>query len=168
MDSDISRPELQPAVHHGGKKEKQSGNRTLIYVVVAVVVLALLAGSWCTFGRHTQADTSKQINKNEYQAVFLTNGQVYFGKLANPDDKYVTISDIFYLQVQQSSNNSGNNLQNASNSADTNAQVSLAKLGSELHGPEDKMYIAHDQVLFWENLTNNGKVAQAISTYRNK
>ena len=168
MDTDINRPEPQPTVHHGGKKVKQDGKRTLAYVVVGVVVLALLMTSWYAFARNATADDSKQVNKNEYQAVFLTNGQVYFGKLANPDGKYITISDIFYLQVQQGSSNSGNNLQNASNSADTNAQVSLAKLGSELHGPEDKMYVAHDQVLFWENLTNSGKVAQAINTYRNK
>lgn len=138
------------------------------YVVVAVAVLVLLVGGWFAFAHSAKADDTKKVNKNEYQAVFLTNGQVYFGKLADPDGKYITISDIFYLQVQQSSNTSGGNLQNASNSADTNAQVSLAKLGSELHGPEDKMYIAHDQVLFWENLTNSGKVAQAISAYRNK
>jgi len=28
--------------------------------------------------------------------------------------------------------------------------VSLAKLGNELHGPEDSMYVSHEQVLFWE------------------
>jgi hypothetical protein len=47
-----------------------------------------------------------------------------------------------------------------------NQQVSLAKLGGELHGPEDVMYVNRDQVLFWENLKDNGKVVTAIKNYQ--
>lgn len=131
-----------------------------------IVVLAVSCGLWM-HGRHKGFDENKNVNSSEYQAVFLTNGQVYFGKLSELNNKYVTISDIYYLQVQQGSTTTdGKSLQNASNSTDTNAQVSLAKLGSELHGPEDKMHISADQVLFWENLKDNGKVTQAIDAYQ--
>jgi ABC-type Zn uptake system ZnuABC Zn-binding protein ZnuA len=43
--------------------------------------------------------------------------------------------------------------------------VQLIKLGSEVHGPEDAMMIAKAQVLFYENLKPDGKVAQSISKY---
>jgi hypothetical protein len=59
------------------------------------------------------------------------------------------------LQVQQS-------VQPTDKSAAANPQVSLAKLGSELHAPEDEMRINRDQILFWENLQDSGKVVQAI------
>lgn len=50
--------------------------------------------------------------------------------------------------------------------ADTEGQrISLAKLGNELHGPEDKMFINSDQLLFWENLKDDGQVAKAISDF---
>jgi hypothetical protein len=41
-------------------------------------------------------------------------------------------------------------------------------LGSELHGPEDKMSVSSEQVLFWENLKNDSKVVQAIHKYQNQ
>jgi len=167
MDTNVT-PVQQPQMTAPGKPKKRGsyGNWVVIGSVVAVLVIVALGGLWL-HGRHTpRFNENKNIDPNEYQAVFLTNGQVYFGKLGGLNNKYVTVSDIYYLQVQQGQSTTGQNLQNASGSTDTDAKVSLAKLGGELHGPEDKMYIASDQVLFWENLTNDGKVAQAIDAYQ--
>ena len=107
------------------------------------------------------ATTGGSVKGKQYQAVFLTNGQVYFGKLKNPDSAYVKLTDIYYLQVQQT-------VQPDQQKEDANKQpnVSLAKLGSELHGPEDTMYISRDQILFWENLKEDGKATQAIKDYQ--
>lgn len=107
------------------------------------------------------ADTA--VNSKEYQAVFLTNGQVYFGHLSHVDSGYVKLKDIYYLQVQQQ-------VQPSSQTSTSNQQpqISLAKLGNELHGPEDSMYVAKSQVLFWENLKKDGKVTQAIQSYQKK
>jgi len=138
----------------------QNGRRLLWGGFIVVVVVCLVLGMvFC--GHRRFFNENKNINKNEFQAVFLTNGQVYFGKLADLNNKYVTIKDIYYLQVQQNTN-----LQGASGSTTPNSQVSLAKLGNELHGPEDKMYIANDQMLFWENLKGDSKVVQAINKYQ--
>lgn len=130
--------------------------------IVVVVIAALIgAGVWAysTFG------SPDGIKKDKYQAVFLTNGQVYFGKVSGINDKYVSLTDIYYLQVQQS-------VQPADSKSTTNAsgnsQVSLAQLGGELHGPDNQMYINRDQVLFWENLKDNGKVVEAIKSNQNK
>lgn len=102
------------------------------------------------------------VQKGQYQAVFLTNGQVYFGKVKQPEAGTVTLSDIYYLQSNQSTQGSG-----ADNTADDN-QLSLVKLGNELHGPEDMMAINRDQILFWENLKDSGKVVQAIKQNQKK
>jgi hypothetical protein len=168
METDITRPAQPPHVPQYGNAGRPGPRRSWMRVAaVAVVVVVLGLGCLVAMRHHKPFNENKNINSSEYQALFLTNGQVYFGKLADLNHKYITIHDIYYLQVQQGqSTTDGKSLQNASGSTDTNAQVSLAKLGSELHGPEDKMYISSDQVLFWENLTNNGKVAQAISAYQ--
>jgi len=129
-----------------------------------VLVVIGLFWSWWLFGRSTPFNENKNINTNEYQAVFLTNGQVYFGKLANLNNKYVTITDVYYLQVQQDSTSSS--LQGASSATSPSSQVSLVKLGNELHGPQDEMYISSQQMLFWENLKDSGKVVQAIDKYQ--
>ncbi len=130
----------------------------MIGAIVVVILVVLAAGWWLmkTMG----ADAG--IKKSQYQAVFLTNGQVYFCKLSNVTDKYVECSDIYYLQVQQA-------VQPADkNSTNNNSSVSLAKLGNELHGPEDSMHINRDQILFWENLKDDGKVVTTIHDNQKK
>ncbi len=140
---------------------RKVSRKPLLWGGLLLVVVICLVGGWCFAGHKAAFDENKNVNSNEFQAIFLTNGQVYFGKLADLNHKYVTIKDIYYLQVQQNSN-----LQGASGSTTPNSQVSLAKLGNELHGPEDKMYIASDQMLFWENLKGDSKVVQAIDKYQ--
>jgi hypothetical protein len=141
--------------HSGGLK--MNNNRKMMFGVVAVLVIVLAIIGFVAWKQMSGA--SSAIKGGQYQALFLTNGQVYFGKLSNVDDKYVRLTDIYYLQVQQ-------NVQPADSK--TQPQVSLAKLGSELHGPEDQMEVNRDQVLFWENLKNDGKVVKAIQENQKK
>lgn len=151
------------AAHHNqsaqGGSAMQVKNKkpwvTVVLVVAAVIVLALGMGAW----KMMTADAA--VKGGQYQALFLTNGQVYFGKLSAVNDKYVTLKDIYYLQVQQT-------VQPADKSKGDQPQVSLAKLGSELHGPEDEMRVNRDQVLFWENLKNDSKVVDAIKKNQEK
>ena len=93
--------------------------------------------------------------------VFLANGQVYFGTIASETKEKLMLKNIYYIQLK----NNGQNGQ-----ADTSAQsdVSLLKLGNELHGPEDAMEINQSAVLFVEKLKSDGKVAKAIAAYDTK
>ena len=129
--------------------------KSLLIVVIIVVLVAGMVGAVAMWrgGENSMTD----VKKSQYQAVFLTNGQVYFGKIASMKRGELRLTNIYYLQVQQ-------NVQPSNNNSNNNSQVSLAKLGNELHGPEDSMYIARDQVLFWENLKDSGKVVQAIKS----
>ncbi len=102
----------------------------------------------------TYADS---INKDAYQAVFLSDGQVYFGKITSMNTAFTEITDIYYLRT-------GQEVQGGTSKASTD--VSLAKLGSELHGPEDKMIIATQQITFIENLKASGNVTSAIMEYK--
>jgi hypothetical protein len=141
----------------GGNKSgvmnmKNGSNKKMLAAVALLVVLALVIGGVIAW---KQMGSSSGVKGNQYQALFLTNGQVYFGKLSNVNERYVKLNDIYYLQVQQA-------VQPAEGNSQQQPKVSLAKLGSELHGPEDEMLVNRDQVLFWENLKDDGKVAKAI------
>jgi hypothetical protein len=164
----------QPA-HHGLKRGGHHKKHWLKIVIVAVIVIVVVVGGGLLWNHHNSQRNSNSeaaaINHSEYQAVFLTNGQVYFGKLATVNRDYLKLTDIYYLQVQQSvqpSTSSTSAAASNTSSGSNNGQVQLVKLGNELHGPEDQMAINRQQVLFWENLKPSGKVTQAINQYQNK
>jgi hypothetical protein len=102
------------------------------------------------------------VDKDKQQAVFLTNGQVYFGKIQEINSKYLSLTNIYYLNVNQQVQPNQKDSSGNSNNANS---ISLVKLGCELHGPVDKMVINREQVTFWENLKGDGQVAKAISQW---
>ncbi|MDQ5972144.1 MAG: hypothetical protein QG553_303 [Patescibacteria group bacterium] len=121
---------------------------------MVILVVALIASIAFTKSR----DQAKYVNEDQYQAVFLTGGQVYFGKISALNNQYLTLNNIYYLRVNQTVQ---------PNAATTNPDdVSLVKLGCELHGPQDQMLINSDQVIFWENLKTDGQVAKAVAEYQ--
>jgi hypothetical protein len=103
----------------------------------------------------------KYVNNKGLQAVFLNGGQVYFGNITTLNGKYLRLNNIYYLRVNQTVQPNQTNANNAANSND----VSLVKLGCELHGPDDQMIINREQVIFWENLKSDGQVAKAVAAF---
>jgi hypothetical protein len=100
--------------------------------------------------------TAKQVDKTQYQAVFLNGGQVYFGKITKVTKDQVKLEDIFYLKTG-SIDKAGN--------ATAGKDTSLVKLGDELHAPEDVMNIERKNLTFFENLKASGDVSKAIVDY---
>lgn len=148
--------------HHIAKEDKPK-KRFIISVAIAAAVIILIIGGLLVWSKGKGEATG--IDSSKYQAVFFTNGQVYFGKLTSLNGNYMKMTDIFYLQTQgQAEADDKENPQETS--IDQNSSVQLIKLGNEVHGPEDEMIISRDQVLFYENLKNDGKVAQTIAQYK--
>jgi hypothetical protein len=142
-------------------QQKRFGIPMPAALFLLVVTIVLVAGS-----SYFQTFWANQHRRSAYQAVFLTSGQVYFGKLERLTAKEVVIVDVYYLQTidnpQQASNVKTNANANVSSSAATPPQYSLIKLGSELHGPQDRMYISRSQVLFTEDLKDSSQVVSSI------
>jgi len=142
-------------------EKKNTFKRVILPIIIAIV---LIAASVIGFTLWSKANSGLAIDSSKYQAVFFTNGQVYFGKLQASGSNYLKLTDIFYLQAQSTEEGeTDTNLQ--STSSDQN-NVQLIKLGNEVHGPEDQMIISKEQVLFYENLKADGKVAQSIEKYK--
>lgn len=135
--------------------------RTLLAIIILILVVGGLG--WFLYSRDLLPGGDKGDKASGRSAVFLTNGQVYFGKLSKKNSKYLVLTDIFYLQLAQSPQPEGQ--QNNANNQNQQNQVSLVKLGSELHGPVDRMEINREQVLFIEEMKEDSKVIEAIERY---
>ena len=148
---------VQPTGTKGSKMMKS--NKFTKFLLVALLFLGtlLLVSLILMFALGGKDTESSFVKKNKFQAVFLNGGQVYFGKIGNYNSRYLTLTDIYYLRVNQQ-------VQPGQTTASND--VSLAKLGNELHGPEDSMVINRSEVQFWENLKDDGQVVKAIVEYK--
>jgi hypothetical protein len=153
MNHDMSNKQPHMSGKHSprGKKLKMG--------ILSVVIVLVLAGVVVAGLLFLKSKTSI-LNSSQYQAVFLTSGQVYFGKLQNTSGDYLKLDDVFYIQANA---DDADAIQNASDSDETDLQ--LIKLGNEIHGPEDEMLINSDQVLFFENLKSDGRISETIQEY---
>lgn len=149
------------------RTSKASSGGSMRYAMVGLLfsltILLVALSVYLVVGGKKVADESKSVNSNAYQAIFLNGGQVYFGKVTALNTSFIKLSDIYYLRVNQQ-------VQPNQTAEQAQQDVSLAKLGCELHGPEDTMVINRDQVIFWENLkekdNDEGQVVQAIAKYK--
>ena len=141
-----------------------------VWIIIAVIIILAIA-AYVVLQMPSKSTTSApaatspaaaiaNATASGYQAVFLNNNQVYFGKIANGmDEQFVQLKDIYYLQVQQT-------LQPATSKTTPATNISLVKLGGELHGPTDTMYINRDQILLIEDLRTDSNLVKAIDNYK--
>lgn len=148
------------------KQSKSKDNNKLIkiaYTVLlgAIAILLLAVVLFIVIGKDKTSTGSEASNvkTDRFQAVFLNGGQVYFGKISGLSPKSITLDNIYYLRVNQQVQPDQQNKPAGAN------DISLVKLGCELHGPEDSMVINREQVIFYENLKTDGQVAKAVEAY---
>lgn len=117
-------------------------------ILVIVVVYGGVIGSKFLIKKFSTQE------RQDYAAVFLANGQVYFGKIYKIESQEIIMNDVFYLQV-----NDGTNGLNQSH-------FNLVKLGTEIHGPTDELFINKSQVVFYEYLRPDSKLVESIKNYK--
>ncbi len=137
-------------------KEKSAVKKIILVAIVAVAIVGAFFAYQLLF-------PGARIDGGKYQAVFLTNGQVYFGKLKDTNNDYMYLNDVYYIQAKSAGTSAGN-----PQDTGTQAGVELVKLGNEVHGPVDEMTIRKEQVLFFENLKTDGQVAKTIAEDKKK
>ena len=134
----------------GGAERRSPLSGLAVPVLLAGVLIVLIVGlalDWTA--------RSKPIDlATPYQAILLTNGSVYFGKLDGYGTRNPVLTNAFYVVSR----------------ADPNTkQISnvLVRRGKELHGP-DRMYINPGQIVFVESVGPTSKVAQLIAQAANQ
>ena len=124
--------------------------------IAILVALVILWKGLVLFGL-LPSQNFPATNPNKWQAVFLTNNQVYFGHIKNAGRDYTILNNVYYLRVSQQLQPSA-----------SQQQISIVKLGDEIHKPEDTMYIPKNQIIFWENMQDDSAVVQAIKNAEGK
>jgi len=169
-----------PVVSMAPPKKKKGGKAflTLILIIILVLVVFLIIAkitTWDPLGFNdwlsgpTATNGTEIVKASDWQAVFLTNGQVYFGKLKGANDNYPVLEDIYYLQVQEvpiQPAEPATEEEGVQPAVQTQQQTILVKFGTELHKPMDKMYINKDHILMFEDLASDSNVVIAIEDYK--
>lgn len=83
-----------------------------------------------------------------YQAVFLTNGQTYFGHYLDRLGPYVKVENTFYIATQPTAEEG------------QTPESRIIRRGSELHQPLPYVLIPKSAILFVEDLRADSQVAQ--------
>ncbi len=156
-----SAPTHSPA-NPGSKKSRRSMPKlmgiTAIVLLFSSTILIVAVLLFLAFSGNGKSE-NRLVDANKMQAVFMNGGQVYFGRITGLNSKNIVLEDIYYLRVNQQVQPDAEPKEN---------DISLVKLGCELHGPEDRMVIKQDQTIFWENLKDDGKVAQAVAQFKSQ
>ena len=93
------------------------------------------------------------VGSERISAVFLLDGQAYFGHLDDtPWSGTLILRDVYYI--------------NDASKVTTDLAVGLLKRGNELHQPVDVMYIRRDKVLAVERVTAASPIGLAIAAQR--
>ena len=143
---------------------KKMGLTVLVLVALVAIAGGLYAQKGALLAMTGQTGAASAISApSGFQAVFLTNGQVYFGEIKKEDGSYLTLNKVFYLQVKQPLQQA-----DAKDAPASKPELNLVKLGTELHGPTDEMRVSRPQILFTETLKEDSQVVKGIGDYYTK
>lgn len=132
--------------------------RRMTRLLLLVIVVVVVVGGYFLMKRSQRAGNgllppADDTAAKGYTAVFLNNDQVYFGKLSQ-DNEALVLKDVYYIRLN-------NQAADATKTTDQ-PQLTLVKLGDQIHGPTDEMRINPDQVLFTERIKDESTVVKAI------
>jgi len=146
------------------QKAKVFAIATIIFVGL---VLAVRQPEWLLNGKKLlsgQMKSPEQIENKDsvktdpkvesssaFWAVYLDSGQIFYGKKGKQNNNYVTMEDVFYYQPGVRSANSEN--------------IRIIKVGTEIHQPQDYVYVNKQHIERQEQLSSDSKVVKAIEQY---
>lgn len=129
-------------------RDKLKRNKMLVIILGGLILIFII----CLLLR---ALFFTAIQSQSFYAVFLDNGQVYFGKVTRQTANEIVLEYVFYLKANT----------DLSSDESPNANLSLVKLGNEIYKPRDRMLINRSHVLFLEEMRQGSEVMRAIEKY---
>jgi hypothetical protein len=131
-------PEAPPA----GKTK--FGMVKIVIAASALVLVLVATGLFWFFGRNSAVKMT-----TPYQAVLLSNGSAYFGRLEGLGTPFPVLRDVFYVQsVQDPQKKTVSNV--------------LVKRGKEWHAP-DRMILNANMIVLVEPVNPSSRVALLIA-----
>ncbi len=126
------------------RNQRGSAAVQIVWVVAGIVVIAAAF----MLVRNTRPGAAVKFG-TPYQAVLLTNGSAYFGKLEGYGTPQPVLNEVYYIVTQ-------------TDPETKQSKNMLVKRGKELHEP-DRMYLNPSQILCVEPVGEKSKVAQLIA-----
>lgn len=125
-------------------------------VALAILAVPLIAGLLFLVYQQRErfpllaSGAAQYLDEGGYQAVFLTSGQVFFGRLRVAGSEFYLLSDVYYVNTPPQGEQAGQ----------------LLKRGGELHGPREPMVVPARAVLYIENIKQDSEVMAAIRRFQ--
>jgi hypothetical protein len=126
------------------RNQRGSAAVQIVWVVAGIVVIAAAF----MLVRNTRPGAAVTFS-TPYQAVLLTNGSAYFGRLEGYGTPQPVLNEVYYIVTQ-------------TDPETKQSKNMLVKRGKELHEP-DRMYLNPSQILCVEPVGEKSKVAQLIA-----
>ena len=73
----------------------------LLAIILGVLLIAILVNK-LNFTVAEKKNLKNLFSEDLYQAVFLSNDQIYFGHLKKADSDFVILTDVYYVKVNES------------------------------------------------------------------
>jgi len=133
------------------------GKAIFVFVILIFVLATIFLGVFL-WQNGTLRNTIQLFKyRNSYQAVFLNNGQVYFGNIVELTNEYVILKDPYSIKVQQK--------QVDEESQSKQAEIKLLSIEDEFYKPEGYMLIKKSEILFIEELKDSSQIIEIIKNY---
>lgn len=128
-------------------------------IVVAIIIVLCVAG-WIVWS-NLRDSGSVAIDSSKYQAVHLSSGNVFFGKLEIINDEHLKLTEVFYAETVESD-------QAAEGQQGGENTTKLIPFEDYIYGPEDEMVIDRSQVVFFTNLKSDSGAGKLINDHKSK
>ena len=134
-------------------------NNNLFRTVLTALIFVLLLGYGFTSWKSHQPKTS-----GSRMAIFLADGQTYFGYASSLNNNTVVLTDVYFLRVPTTATGTA--------PAAGLQKVDLIKLGlggdDDLVGSKDRMEINRDAIKYVQEMKDDSQVNQKITDYIKK
>jgi hypothetical protein len=118
--------------------------KKLIVIVIVIVIVLVAVG--VGIGLRLLAGQNP-AGASEYSAVYLTTGDIYFGKLSW--FPWPHMKNVWFLQRTVNQQNQ--------------TQLGVAPLSSAFWKPIDEIYLNPKEIILWTSLRNDSQLAQALA-----
>ena len=136
-----------------------TGKRKGIAKVVTIVGVIILVLGVVVAGFYF-ADKKGLLNLkqegSETSAIFLTNGQVYLGKILRKNGSYVILKDVYYLQTSKQEEGA------TEGTGTSKISMKPIALTETVLGTTSKIEISRENVLYIQKLREDSKILQVI------
>jgi len=133
------------------------GKAILVFTIL-IFVSVLIFVSISLWQDGTARNTIQLLKyRGSYQAVFLTNGQAYFGNITEITNEYILLKDPYSIKVQQK--------QTDEEGQAKQSEIKLLSIEDEFYKPEGYMLIEKSAINFIEELKDSSQIIDIIENY---